>query len=80
MPGTRKAWVRMIREYNPFIQIGVPTQFMKLTQQELKDVNILGISGSAPLSEMFRRNLTRKAEEAASWKGTVFLKCRRRHT
>lgn len=42
--------VRMIREYHPFIQIGVPTQFLKLTREKLKDINILGISGSAPLS------------------------------
>jgi len=42
--------VRMIREYHPFIQIGVPTQFLKLTAGKLKDINILGISGSAPLS------------------------------
>jgi hypothetical protein len=29
--------------------MGVPTQFLKLTQEELKGITILGISGSAPL-------------------------------
>ncbi|HRY35980.1 MAG TPA: AMP-binding protein [Smithellaceae bacterium] len=56
-----ESMVRMIREYNPFIQIGVPTQFMKLTQQELKDVNILGISGSAPLSRNVQEEFDKKS-------------------
>ena len=52
--------VRMIKEYHPFIQIGVPTQFLKLSQQELKDVNILGISGSAPLSRSVQEEFEKK--------------------
>jgi acyl-CoA synthetase (AMP-forming)/AMP-acid ligase II len=56
-----ESMVRMIKEYRPFIQIGVPTQFMKLTQQELKDVNILGISGSAPLSRNVQEEFDKKS-------------------
>jgi len=52
--------VRMIKEYHPFLQIGVPTQFLKLTQGELKDVNILGISGSAPLSRNVQEEFEKK--------------------
>ncbi|MDD4355906.1 MAG: AMP-binding protein [Smithellaceae bacterium] len=56
-----ESMVRMIREYHPFIQIGVPTQFLKLTQGELKDVNILGISGSAPLSRNVQEAFEKKS-------------------
>ena len=56
-----ESMVRMIREYHPFIQIGVPTQFLKLTQGELKDVNILGISGSAPLSRNVQEEFEKKS-------------------
>ncbi|PKN51774.1 MAG: AMP-dependent synthetase [Deltaproteobacteria bacterium HGW-Deltaproteobacteria-13] len=52
--------VRMIKEYHPFLQVGVPTQFLKLSQQELKDVNILGISGSAPLSRTVQEEFEKK--------------------
>jgi long-chain acyl-CoA synthetase len=52
--------IKMIKEYHPFIQIGVPTQFLKLSQQELKDVNILGISGSAPLSSSVQEEFEEK--------------------
>jgi acyl-CoA synthetase (AMP-forming)/AMP-acid ligase II len=52
--------VRMIKEYHPFLQIGVPTQFLKLTQGELKDVNILGISGSAPLPKTVQEEFEKK--------------------
>ncbi|MFZ2397939.1 MAG: hypothetical protein WAW31_04580 [Smithella sp.] len=41
--------VEMIKKYRPLLQMGVPTQFLKLTQEELKGITILGISGSAPL-------------------------------
>lgn len=55
-----ESMVRMIKEYHPFLQIGVPTQFLKLTQGELKDVNILGISGSAPLSKNVQEEFEKK--------------------
>jgi acyl-CoA synthetase (AMP-forming)/AMP-acid ligase II len=41
--------IQMIKLYKPVIQIGVPTQFMKLTDSELKTTGMLGLSGSAPL-------------------------------
>ncbi len=44
-----RAMVDMIKEHHPILQIGVPTQFMKLLDEELKDVGILGLSGSAAL-------------------------------
>jgi acyl-CoA synthetase (AMP-forming)/AMP-acid ligase II len=41
--------LQMINDYNPVIQIGVPTQFMKLNDAESKPTGMLGLSGSAPL-------------------------------
>lgn len=41
--------LHMIKKYRPLMQIGVPTQFMKLCEHELKGVGMLGLSGSAPL-------------------------------
>ncbi|MEW5737267.1 MAG: AMP-binding protein [Thermodesulfobacteriota bacterium] len=43
------AMAAMIKEHRPAIQIGVPTQFMKLAGDKLKGSGILGMSGSAPL-------------------------------
>ena len=47
-PRDTQGMIKMIKEYYPIIQIGVPTQFMKLSE-ELEGYGILGISGSAPL-------------------------------
>ena len=44
-----RSMVELIREHYPVMQIGVPTQFMKLAEEELKGVGILGVSGSAAL-------------------------------
>jgi acyl-CoA synthetase (AMP-forming)/AMP-acid ligase II len=52
--------IRMIREYHPFLQVGVPTQFLKLTQEKIKDLDILGISGSAPLSKSVQDEFEKK--------------------
>ena len=41
--------VEMIKTHSPVLQIGVPTQFMKLAREELKNIGMLGLSGSAPL-------------------------------
>ncbi len=41
--------IGMIKKYRPLIQIGVPTQFMKLCEHDLKGIGMLGLSGSAPL-------------------------------
>ncbi|MCX5849624.1 MAG: class I adenylate-forming enzyme family protein [Deltaproteobacteria bacterium] len=52
--------VRMIKKYRPFLQMGVPTQYLKLTQEELKGVSILGISGSAPLPKNVQEEYEKK--------------------
>ncbi|UCD83797.1 MAG: acyl--CoA ligase [Deltaproteobacteria bacterium] len=41
--------INTIKEYYPVLQIGVPTQYIKMLKEELKDLGILGISGSAAL-------------------------------
>jgi long-chain acyl-CoA synthetase len=43
--------VRLIKKYEPWLQIGVPTQFMKMIskEKELANVKMLGGSGSAAL-------------------------------
>ncbi len=48
-PRDTKAMLRMIHEYNPVLQFGVPTQFMKLLDEDIKATRIIGISGSAAL-------------------------------
>jgi long-chain acyl-CoA synthetase len=48
-PRDTKSMLRMIHEYNPVIQFGVPTQFMKLLEEDIRATRIIGISGSAPL-------------------------------
>ena len=49
-PRNTAGMIKMIKERKPVMQIGVPAQFMKLAGDDLKDVNMIGISGSAPLS------------------------------
>lgn len=48
-PRDTKSMLRMIKEFHPIMQIGVPTQFMKMLQEDLKRTRIIGISGSAAL-------------------------------
>ncbi len=48
-PRDTKAMLRMIHEYNPVLQFGVPTQFMKLLEEDIKATRVIGISGSAAL-------------------------------
>ncbi|MBN1364427.1 MAG: acyl--CoA ligase [Syntrophaceae bacterium] len=50
----------MILKYRPLIQLGVPTQFLKLTQEKLKGISILGISGSAPLPKTVQEEFEKK--------------------
>ncbi len=52
--------VKMIKKYRPLLQLGVPTQFLKLTQEELKGITILGISGSAPLPKTVQEEFEKK--------------------
>ncbi|MDY6904413.1 MAG: class I adenylate-forming enzyme family protein [Thermodesulfobacteriota bacterium] len=44
-----KVMVDMIKAYRPLMQMGVPTQFLKIAQEELAGIGMLGVSGSAPL-------------------------------
>jgi len=52
--------IKMIKKYRPLLQLGVPTQFLKLTQEELKGITILGISGSAPLPKTVQEEFEKK--------------------
>ena len=47
-PRDTAGMVATIKEHLPVMQIGVPTQFMKLSE-ELEKYGMLGVSGSAPL-------------------------------
>ncbi|MEW6552906.1 MAG: AMP-binding protein [Actinomycetota bacterium] len=48
-PRDTRGMLRMIEEYNPVLQFGVPTQFMKLLEEDIKATRVIGISGSAAL-------------------------------
>jgi long-chain acyl-CoA synthetase len=48
-PRDTKFMVTMMKEYHPVMQIGVPTQFMKMLGEDLKKAKVMGISGSAAL-------------------------------
>jgi len=48
-PRDTRTMVSVIREYHPIMQVGVPTQFMKMLDEDLEDTKIIGISGSAAL-------------------------------
>ncbi|MDA8141823.1 MAG: AMP-binding protein [Desulfobacteraceae bacterium] len=60
-PRDTKTMVQMIKDYRPLIQIGVPTQFMKLCDEELKGFGMLGISGSAPLPPSAQEEYEKKS-------------------
>ncbi|MBN1655379.1 MAG: AMP-binding protein [Deltaproteobacteria bacterium] len=55
-----KSMAEMIKEHYPILQLGVPTQFMKMLDEELKGVSILGISGSAPLRPEIQEKFEKK--------------------
>jgi acyl-CoA synthetase (AMP-forming)/AMP-acid ligase II len=55
-----KTMAAMIKAHCPIIQMGVPTQFMKMLDEELKGVSILGISGSAPLRPEIQEKFEKK--------------------
>jgi len=72
-PRDTKAMATMIKKYHPVLQIGVPTQFMKLATEELKGVSIIGISGSAPLPSSAQSELDKKA--VVLWRDMVCQRC-----
>ncbi len=61
-PRDYKSMISMVEEYHPVLQVGVPTQFMNLLQEETKKARVIGISGSAPL----RPNVQEEFEEKGS--------------
>ncbi len=48
-PRDTKSMISMIKEHFPILQFGVPTQYMKMLKEEVSDISILGVSGSAAL-------------------------------
>ncbi len=59
-PRDTEGMIRTIKENYPVIQIGVPTQFMKLSE-ELEKYGMLGVSGSAPLPTSTQEQFEKKA-------------------
>ncbi|MDI6796938.1 MAG: AMP-binding protein [Desulfatibacillaceae bacterium] len=55
------AMVDAISTYKPVMQIGVPTQFMKISSDKLKGAGILGMSGSAPLPPTAQKDFEEKS-------------------
>ena len=50
-PRDTKEWVRMAKKYHPFINIGAPTQYMKILKEEgATNLGMLTISGSMALA------------------------------
>ncbi len=47
-PRDYRAMLDLARRYNPVLQVGLPTQFMKLLEEEGR-AKVIGISGAAPL-------------------------------
>ena len=60
-PRDTKSMVELIKKHYPAMQIGVPTQFMKLAEEELKGVGILGLSGSAALPPEAQERFEKKS-------------------
>jgi len=61
-PRDTKSMVRMILKYRPVLQFGVPAQFMSLAAEGVEGLNILGVSGSAPLPEATQKNFEQKGQ------------------
>ena len=60
-PRDNKSMLEMIEKYHPIMQVGVPTQFMKLLGENLKKIKLIGLSGSAALPP----NVQEKYEQAS---------------
>lgn len=52
--------VEYIQKYRPFLLPGVPTQFMRIAQANLSRMNVLLLSGSAPLPSEIAEEVKRK--------------------
>lgn len=60
-PRDTKSMVENIKKHYPVMQIGVPAQFMKLAKEDLNGMGIIGLSGSAPLSESTQEEFEKKS-------------------
>ncbi len=60
-PRDTKEMVEAMKKYRPALQIGVPTQFMKLMDEEMKGLGILAISGSAALPKKTQAEFEKKS-------------------
>jgi long-chain acyl-CoA synthetase len=60
-PRDNKSMLKMIEDYHPVMQVGVPTQFMKMLGENLKKAKLIGLSGSAALPP----NVQEKFEESS---------------
>lgn len=61
-PRDTKSMIKMIKKYYPILQFGVPTQYMKMLKEELKGINILGVSGSAALPPEVQEQFEKKVK------------------
>ncbi len=60
-PRDTKSMVENIKTHYPVMQIGVPAQFMKLAKEDLNGIGIIGLSGSAPLSDSTQEEFEKKS-------------------
>ena len=63
-PRDTETMIDLIREHDPMLMAGVPTQYMELVKNEdLESVDdIIGITGAAPLSEETKSAFTRQSK------------------
>jgi len=57
-----KSMISMIKKYYPILQFGVPTQYMNMLKEELDEISILGVSGSAALPPEIQEKFENKSK------------------
>ncbi len=55
-----KAMAEMIKEHHPVLAIGVPTQFMKMLDEEVSGAGLIGMSGSAAIPPEMQEQYEKK--------------------
>ena len=60
-PRDARSMINMINDYHPIMQIGVPTQFMKMLGENIKKTKIIGLSGSAALPPNVQENFEKSS-------------------
>ncbi len=64
-PRDYKEYLRLVKQYHPAINIGVPNQFMRLAREQgAEDLGLTGISSGAPLHQDTGRKFTEKTKSA----------------